>query len=477
MIRKYAIWVVVATLVGLAGAWLAVSGNSASYTATAAVDVEPRIISGSVPVTPNLATEEKVVTSGVVLDAAAPRLGISPGHLSAHVSVSVSGTSTILSIGCTMPEPDQAQNCATVVTDAYISFRNETGATKSAQARDPLAVTLVSPAIMPVTPAGTKKSVVLSIGAFLGLLLGLGAGYVRDRVDDRVRDRTDLGRHLGAPTLGEIGRVRKKAGPAAFASMRVPASAAAESYRYLRVRLDALAAADPSGGRRIIQVTGPRGGEGSTSVASNLATALAQVGHRVIMVDGDVRQATLSSLYGAAQRPGLTDLLAGAASLSQVIATTELPRLLLVPAGSSRRDPADLFESAALAAAFASLTAAADVVIVDSGPILAVSDPIALTAVSTVVLVVADDRSTTRTDVRAASHEISLSGGRHVVGVLNHRPRMLSRIFQPSPRVRVRSGVGDQGSSKTGGVTLTPQRRPDDKTVGISRATAKAEDQ
>ena len=474
--RKYAIWVIVAALVGLAGAWLAVSGRSASYTATAAVDVEPRIISGSVPVTPNLATEEKVVTSGVVLGTAASRLGISPGHLSSHVSVSVSGTSTILSIGCTMPKPDQAQNCATIVTAAYIGFRNQTDATKSAQARDPLAVTLVSPAIMPVSPAGTQKSVVLSIGAFIGLLLGLGAGYVRDRADDRVRDRADLGRYLGAPALGEIARVREKGVPAAFVSLHAPASAAAESYRYLRVRVDALAAADPSAGR-VIQVTGPRGGEGSTSVASNLARVLAHVGHRVVMVDGDVRQATLSSLHGMAQRPGLTDVLAGAASLSQVIKTTELPRLLLVPAGSSRKDPADLFESAALAAAFASLTAAADVVIVDSGPILAVSDPIALTSVSTMVVVVADARSTTRNDVRAASQEISSSGGRHVVGVLNHGPRMLTRILQASPRLRARPSVRDQRSSQASGAALTPQRGPDDKTIGTSRMTAKAEDQ
>lgn len=470
MIRKHAVWVVLATLVGLVGAWLAVSGRSVSYTAATAVDVEPRIISGSVPVTPNLATEEKVVTSGVVLDAAASRLGLSPGHLSARVSVSVSGTSNILSIGCTMSKPDQAQYCASVVTAAYTSFRNETGASKSAQARDPLVVTLVSPAILPVSPSGTKKSVILSIGALLGLLLGLGAAYVRDRADDRVRDRADLGRNLGAPALADIARVRGRGVPAPFVFLRDPASAAAESYRYLRVRVDALSAAAPSAGR-VIQVTGPRGGEGSTSVSSNLATALAHVGHRVILVDGDVRRVTLSALYGVADQRGFTDLLAGAASLSEVIEITELPRLLLIPAGSPREDPADLFEPAALAGVFASLTAAADVVIVDSGPLLEVSDPIALTSVSTVVVVVADVRTTTRTAIRAAAHEISSTDGRHVVGVLNHVPRLLPRIFQPSSRAR------GQRTSKAGGTTLAPQRRPDDKSIWTSRMTAKVEDQ
>lgn len=451
MIRKHAIWVVVATLVGLMGAWLAVSGRTAEYTSSADVDVEARIITGSLPVTPNLSTEEKVATSGDVLGAAATTLGISPGHLSADVKVSVSGTSSILTIGCTMPQPAAAQNCATVVTLAYINFRNDATATKSVQAHDPLAVTLVTPAVLPLSPSGTKKSVLLSIGAFLGFLLGLGAVYVRDRADDRVRDREDLGRNLGAPALVAVPRVRRRTAPAAFAFVRAPATPAAEAYRYLRVRIDALAPANATKGY-VVLVTGPRGREGSTSVANNLATALAQAGTKVILVDGHVRNSSLSGLYDAAGRPGLTDLLADMSLLGAVTVATDVPRLTLIPAGTSPDSSADMFDATKLSRAFGQMTAAADVVVVDSAPVLAVSDSVALASVSQVVVVVADIRHTTRADVRAAAQELASSGERRMVGVLTNAPRRL-RGRLPRPRL---SAAGRQGSRKTSGSELPP---------------------
>ena len=469
MIRKHAIWVVLATLVGLAGAWLALSGQAVAYGSSAAVDVEPRIITGSVPVTPNLATEEKVATSGVVLDVAASILGVDTGHLSSLVTVSVSGTSNVLSIGCTMPGPVEAQNCAGVVTKVYMNFRNETDAKKSVQSRDPLQVTLVSPAILPISPAGTKKTVLLSIGAFLGFLIGLGAVYVRDRADDRVRDRADLSQNLSAPALAEIPRERRKVAPAAFAFARAPGARTAEAYRYLRVRIEALSAADAAAGQ-VVQVTGPRGGEGSTTVSSNLAAALAQIGHRVMLVDGNVRSAALSALYGAVGRPGLADLITGTSSLSEVTVATELPRLRMIPAGLAPNESADIFDQAALAVAVAQIAAVVDVIVIDSGPVLEVSDPIALASVSNVVIMVADARRTTRTAVRSAAHEISSPSGRHVVGVLNHTPRTLLRIFSaglPSGR----------HGSNAGGPALAPQGQPDDKAVGAGRVTVEASDQ
>src|ERR1700759_2958867 len=144
LIRKHAIALVLATLVGLMGAWIVVSLRSTAYTSTALVDVEPRIITGSTPVTPNLVTEERVATSGAVLDKAAPALGMSPSDLSTRVAASVPSTSSILLISCTMSSPTQAQHCASVVTQAYINFRKKTSGTTSVQAIDPLDVTLDS---------------------------------------------------------------------------------------------------------------------------------------------------------------------------------------------------------------------------------------------------------------------------------------------------------------------------------------------
>lgn len=429
LIQRHAVWLVLATLVGLAGAWVIVSLKPVAYTSTASVDVEPRVLTGSAPVIPNLVTEERVAASGAVLGTAAPKLGMTPTVLATHLSATVPGTSTILQISCAMPSPAQAQQCASVVTAAYINFRNATGATAAAQAQDPTQVTLVSAANLPTSPTGSKKPELIAIGALLGLLIGVGAIYARDRADDRVRDRTDLSLNLGGPTLVEIPPAERKAGSPAFAFAQTPASRAAEAYRYLRIRIDALSPARDSRGY-VVLVTAPRGGEGSTSVASNLATALAQGGAKVLLVDGDVRDASLSALYGKAGRPGLADLLTGMSSRTEVAQFTAVPRLALLPAGQSR-NPAEMLEPDELARVFTSLSVAADVVVIDSGPVLSVSDPIALASVSDVVVVVADARRTTRSDLRAVAGEISSSGKRHVVGVLNNVPG--TRAGRPAP--------------------------------------------
>jgi capsular exopolysaccharide synthesis family protein len=431
LIQKHVTWLVIAAVVGLAGALGIVSLRSAAYTSTASVDVEPRIITGSTPVVPNLVTEERVATSGAVLGQVAPSLGMSSTELATHVATSVPSTSTILVIGCTMPSPAQAQNCATVVTEAYINFRNQASALPSVQAVDPLRVTRVSPANLPTSPAGTGKAVLLAIGALLGLLIGFGAVYLRDRADDRVRDADDLSRNLGAATVVEIASAERAAQSPAFAFARTPASRAAEAYRYLRIRIGALAPARDSGGY-VVLVTAPRGGEGSTSVASNLATALAQSGDKVLLVDGNVRDATLSAVYAKAGHRGLVQLLTGTSSLTEVAQATSVPRMKLIPAGQSRDGSAEALEADELARVFASLQAVADVVVVDSSPVLAVSDPIALASVSDVVVVVADVRRTTRTEARAVGHEISPSGNQHVVGVLNNASRMPERPASPA---------------------------------------------
>lgn len=430
LIQKHVTWLVLAAVVGLAGALGIVSLRSAAYTSTASVDVEPRIITGSTPVVPNLVTEERVATSGAVLGQVAPTLGMSLTELSTHVATSVPSTSTILVIGCTMPSPAQAQNCATVVTEAYINFRNQATALPSVQAVDPLSVTLVSPANLPTSPAGTGKAVLLAIGAFLGLLIGFGAVYLRDRADDRVRDAADLSRNLGAATVVEIPQAERAAQSPAFAFARTPGSRAAEAYRYLRIRIGALAPARDASGY-VVLVTAPRGGEGSTSVASNLATALAQSGERVLLVDGNVRDAALSAVYGKSGSFGLVDLLTGGSSLAEVAQDTTVPGMMMVPAGLSRGNSAEALESDELARVFASMLTAADVVVVDSGPVLVVSDPIALASVSDVVVVVADVRRTTRTEARSVGQEISPSGSQHLVGVLNNASGMSARAATP----------------------------------------------
>jgi Mrp family chromosome partitioning ATPase len=181
----------------------------------------------------------------------------------------------------------------------------------------------------------------------------------------------------------------------------------------------------------------------------------------VILVDADLRHPVrskgfgshpaLTELFRAGDRPGLSDLLAGTASLDEVALPADWPgladnageqlvtsrsrgsgaRLRFVAAGESADRTADVFERASLTRAFAEMKAAADVVVVDSAPVLAVSDAISLARASDLVVMVADVRRTGRGDVSVAAQEIRATGLRIIVGVLN-RDRSRAKFRAPS---------------------------------------------
>lgn len=425
LLRKNGPWLVIAALAGIAGAWLYLLARPVSYTSTSQVDVEANVAARTTPLPPNMATEAQVATSGVVLAGAARALGMRPGSLSAALSAKTVGTANVLSISCTMPAPAAAQRCAAAAAAGYVAFRNGvpgSASRRALRALHPLHVTLVTVASLPRAPAGPGKQILLPIGAFLGLLLGVGAVAVRDHLDDRVRDLADLERYIDAPVLAEIPRIKRRVVRPAFAFRDAPASPAAEAYRFLRTRLRPLLGSCSHDGGAVLLVAGARAEEGRTSVAANLATAIANAGKSVILADADLRHPSLSDGFGVRERPGMAELLAGRASLDEVAVPTDMPGLRLVSAGRVR-PYADTFEVTRLRQALAAMRATADVVVVDSPPALTVSDAITLASVSDLVVVVADVRRTRRGDVHAAGQQIRAAGQGTIVGILNRVAR------------------------------------------------------
>jgi polysaccharide biosynthesis transport protein len=421
LLRRHGLWLIVAMLVGVAGVLLVYQTRAVQYTSTSQVDVEAHVVALTTPVVPNMGTEAQVATSGVVLSGTARSLGMPVDRLDSALSAKVSGTANILSISCTLPAPGIAQRCAAAAAAAYTAFRNDVTASKTEQAHDPLQVTLVTVASLPTAPAGPGKKILVPIGAFIGLLLGLGGVVVREHFDVRVRDRADLERCLDAPVLAEVPRIRRRSVNPAFAFAQAPLSIAAESYRYLRAHLEPLIA-DTPGGVAVLLVTGARPREGRTSVAANLAAALAHAGDTVLLVDADLRNPALDRLFETGERPGLTDLLAGRASLEEVAVPTDVPGLRLVTAGIAPAG-ADALEPVRLSRAAARMRTIANVIVIDSAPVLAVSDAVTLARVSDMVLMVADVRRTGRHQATAAAQQIQTAGPQIVIGVLNCVPR------------------------------------------------------
>ena len=445
VIRKYGLWIVICTLACVVGAW-AVSGlRSVQYTSTANVDVEAAAIPGSTPTLVNTVTEKQVASSGVVLNRAAKAAGMTPDQLSSHISIAVPSGANVLAISCTTGDPVSAQRCARAVSGAYMNFRNDAGQVAHRQAHDALTVTLVTPAQVPTKPSGLGLAILLPLGAVIGLLLGTGTAYIRDRTDDRVRDREDLEQCLGTSVLAVVPRTRN-ANQAARIFTDEPGSPSAEAYRYLRTHVEPLLQAGPAGGK-VLLVTGAQRQEGRSSVAANLASSLAKAGRRVILVDADLRHPFLGDVFGADRRAGLTDLLAGRATLADVAVSTPSVRagsggssprsgLQLITAGRDASGASDVLHSESLERVLDEMRAAADVIVVDSGPALSVSDPIAIAQQSDLVLQVANVRRTMRQSIRAAAQELRTGGDITLLGVLTgvSRPLTFRRPEgQPAP--------------------------------------------
>jgi succinoglycan biosynthesis transport protein ExoP len=420
LLRKYALWLILATAAGIAGAFLIHASLPASYISTAKVDVEPNVGALTISYVPNMVTEQQVATSGVVLADAAKALGSTPADLAKDLSATVSGTAAtggtanVLAINCAMPTASAAQRCAAAAAAAYVAFRNDAKQPKATRAHDPISVTLVTAATLPTKPAGVGLKILLPIGAVLGLLLGIGAIFVRDHFDHRVRDVADLERCLDAQVLAAVPVARHSHD----VFLRRPLSRAAESYRYLREHLNPLITSVPDGGA-VLLVTCARADDERTSVAANLAAALAETSGKVLLVDADLWHPSLSKVFDVDRRPGWSDLVVGRASLDEVaIPVPRLPGLRLVTAGLVTARSAEIFRDTKLAQAFQDMRAQADVVVVAGAPVLEVSHTIALARASDIVTMVADARRTTREAVGAAVQEIRVTGPRIVIGVL-----------------------------------------------------------
>jgi polysaccharide biosynthesis transport protein len=425
VLRKHGLWLVLTMLAGVVAAGLFARSLPVHYSSTAQVDVESHVVPNATLVTPNQATEKIVATSGVVVVNAARTLGVNPGLLAPHLSAAVSSTSNILSISCSMPTGTAAQRCAAAAAAAYIAFRDLATSPKAARAADPLQATLVTAADLPLKPAGTARKILYALGAVLGLLLGTGEIVVREAIDGRVRDRTDLEECLGAPAIAAIPRIPRYRTSPATVFRTAPLSRPAEAYRYLRARLGPHLSPVGHPGT-VLLIAGAQPREGRTSIAVNLATALTQAGARVLLVDADLRHPALSDIFATGPAPGLTDLLTDQATLDEVIIPTSVHGLGLITTGTPTDRPADLLEVTQLTRVFADMRGAADAIVIDSAPVLAISDAITLSRIADVVVIIADIHRTRRTSVRATATEIKTISPATIVGVINRAPRSLA---------------------------------------------------
>jgi len=274
-------------------------------------------------------------------------------------------------------------------------------------------------------PAWPRKRLVVAVAGFLGLALGIGLAFLLENLDTSIKSKQDVARHLGlnvlgyVPAIADLSGAKRQHSRLALPMLLHPRSAPAEAFRSIRTALSFSVAAQEV---RHIMVTSSSPGEGKTLVSSNVAGALAQAGKRTLLVDGDMRKPALHKVFETEQIPGLTNLLVGegAASLEDAIKETAIPDLCFLPCGPMPPNPAELIACERMKALLEEMGERFDRVVIDTPPVINVTDAAALCHAAHGVVFVVRGFRTPRELARRAVEILAGSGGKLLGIVLNN---------------------------------------------------------
>ena len=292
--------------------------------------------------------------------------------------------------------------------ETFLARSKETGGQEDFQQAD---ATVISRAAVPERPSYPRRKLLLiaAVGGagFLGLMLALGV----EMFDHGFRSMEQIERQLGAPPLGLVpaidGFAKLRRSPDTHI-LEKPASAYAEAMRSLYTSLLLSCGDQPP---KTILVASALPKEGKTSIALSLAHMLASTGHSVVLVDCDLRQPTAHKSFGVHSQPGLVEVLLGKATLKEVLTTDPRSGARLVPSGGPVLYHAELLGSPRMKRLLAWLAEHHDLVILDSPPVLAVSDARVLARSADGTLFLVRWVKTRREKVIAAWRQLAEAGG------------------------------------------------------------------
>src|SRR5581483_5696286 len=242
-------------------------------------------------------------------------------------------------------------------------------------------------------PVRPIKAQVLGIGAAAGLLLGLMLAVMREWMHPKLRSEAEVKTSIGVPVLGAIPHFPGASSPEAlgWAVHLDPSSSAAEAYRAVRTSVQF----GTDGAARTLVITSPSPRDGKSTLASNLAIAMAKAGKTVLIIDADFRAPSQHRIFGVSGEVGFSTVLEAGEMVDRAIRRTTVEGLHVIPAGPSVSSPSELLNSAALGEILDDLTKQYDHVVIDTPPVLRVDDAriVAATCDSTVLVLRSDKMS------------------------------------------------------------------------------------
>ncbi|MDD3934907.1 polysaccharide biosynthesis tyrosine autokinase [Rhodoferax sp.] len=278
-------------------------------------------------------------------------------------------------------------------------------------------VRIVDVAAVPEKPVKPKRAQVLAIAGVLGLLAGLALAFLRNSLRPGIKNADDIEQHLGLHVFATVPHSKEQAAlttdmAANKTGMHLlanthPEDPGIESLRSLRTALQFAMLDAPN---NVVLVSGATPGIGKSFTSANFAAVLGAGGKRVLLVDADMRKGHIHKFFGLPRGKGLSELIAGSQPLAQVLHKSVSPQVDLITTGTLPPNPAELLMSPATVQLLQTLASQYDMVLIDTPPVLAVSDTQVLAPQAGTVFLVARSEVSTLGELQESAKRLKQSG-------------------------------------------------------------------
>ena len=285
--------------------------------------------------------------------------------------------------------------------ESYLSQFNEISQRRTLQ---DASARIIAPANLPDSPSSPRRTLFYALAGMFGLGGGLLWAFLMEYLQSGVKTGTEVEQSFGYPVVGVIpfvqhGKLRRIGYDRLLTSIiEAPLSQFSEAVRAMRIGLE-ISSSDRV--PKVMLITSSIPGEGKSTAAMLLAASSANSAHRTMLIDCDLRQQSISEIFGKRQ-PGLSELLRGTAELMDVISKDPGTKTYLIPAGSMVPNPADLLMSQRMRELITELRGEFDYVVMDFSPLLPVVDALALATMADKILVIVEWSHTPQASIAEA---------------------------------------------------------------------------
>ncbi|MGW4928034.1 polysaccharide biosynthesis tyrosine autokinase [Agromyces sp. NPDC004153] len=351
-----------------------------------------------------------VVDSAIVLDRviAELQLDLSSADLAEQVEASSPLNTVLVHIAVTNRDPELAAEIANATGRNFADVVVNDLEKPEGDLASLVKIEPIQPAVVPAAASSPNVPLNLALGGLVGLAIGIGIAVLRSVLDTRIHSLHDIEQITDKPLLGGIA-LDPDASSRPLIVHADPRNPRAESFRSLRTNLQFV---NVEGGPRSFVISSAGPGEGKSTTTANLAISLAETGAKVALIDGDLRLPKLAEYLGLEGGVGLTDVLIGRAELVDVLQKWGRGHLYVLPSGRIPPNPSELLGSAAMANVLNALTAQFDYVLIDSPPLLLVTDAAVVSKLAGGAILVAASGATKKQELAGAVRALEAIGSR-----------------------------------------------------------------